>query len=176
MHHPKLTVARGQFIDEHQERHPPRACVNQGDGIGPRAIGDHEAVVGQRGRAQIAPRCGRQYAPLLKRGPDQALHLAGRAFAQPLCPVRHIQPQHIIRPIHPDGIPAPRPGRAQFERLHRRGLQTVDLCLRPADDKRAPKARFHNCSACLVYYCQQPSKAGDRAKDGANVAAQPVAN
>jgi hypothetical protein len=35
--------------------------------------------------------------------------------------------------------------------LHWRGLKTVYFCLRPGDDERAFKARFHCLLACLIY-------------------------
>jgi len=68
---------------------------------------------------------------------------AHRSNRLPAAPGVGYKPQHFARAIHPHDIPAPGPGGPDIECVQGGGFQPVHLRLRPGDDKRATKARFH---------------------------------
>ena len=146
MHDPEVGSARRHLVVEHQQRLGAAAHLDRRHGIALRAVGDDKAAVHQR----ILDFDPVGIRPVLDCGAHQPPHGPCRAPPQIRLIVCPIQPQDVVGAVDPHRLAVPGPGRPHFERLDRRGLKTVYIRLRPGNDKRATKARFHLPNACLV--------------------------
>ena len=91
MHHPEIGVARRDFIHKHQQRRPPTARFDHGDGIALYAVGHDEAAV----RHRVIDINRMNITAVLHGCAHEAAHRARRTTPKVLFPICHIQTQQF---------------------------------------------------------------------------------
>ena len=143
---PEIPVAGRHCVEKHQQRRFARAGLDQGDGIGAFAVGEHETFV----RDRVVNRDCAKIDGVVDGRTDKAPHHTGGPFA-PLCfTFRIVQSQQIVGTVHANGVTFPTPCHTDLQEIDRGCPKRVYSCLRPGDDERAIESRSHK-PVCLLF-------------------------